>query len=180
MQFWTLALILLCSFPYKSGKWSKNVFMAYSSWSSSLLERSCHSNCGCRLVLVPASPSCQLPGNTGSPSVSYPADWASSAHTIFHHGFSYSWFQHNGCLFFTLELHLLPFGDHSSNKNLPFMFLFASNVTYMYRNCSVKYNHLLEQTTVLSQQQNSQLFRIYNEKQNSYLNNWGLYFNKWA
>lgn len=99
MQFWTLALILLCSFPYKSGKWSKNVFMAYSSWSSSLLERSCHSNCGCRLVLVPASPSCQLPGNTGSPSVSYPADWASSAHTIFHHGFSYSWFQHNGCLF---------------------------------------------------------------------------------
>lgn len=73
--------------------------MAYSSWNSSLLERSCHSKCGCRLVLVHAPPSCQLPGNTGSPSMSYTADRASSAHTFFHHGFSYSWFQHNGCLF---------------------------------------------------------------------------------
>lgn len=76
---------------------------------------------------------------------------------------------------FTLQLPLLPTEDHSSNNNLPFTFLFTSNVTYTYRNCSVKYNHLLEQMTVLSQQQNSQPFGIYNEKQNSYLNNGSLY-----
>lgn len=114
--------------------------------------------------------SCQLPGNTGSPSMSYTADRASSAHTFFHHDFSYSWFQHNGCLFLHWScLHNLLKTTLVTTIYLSH-FIFTSNVTYTYRNCSVKYNHLLEQMTVLSQQQNSQLFGIYNKYQNSYLN----------
>lgn len=156
--------------------------MAYSSWNSSLLERSCHSNCGCRLVLVPAPPSCQLPGNTGSPSMSYTADRATSAHTFFHHGFSYSWFQHSGCLFLHWScIYYLLKTTLVTTINLSCSWIFSLPVWPTHTEIAM-WNTIIfwNKQLFCHNSRTHSFFGANHEKQISYLNNGGVYFNKWT
>lgn len=100
---------------------------------------------------------------------------------LFHHGFSYSWFQHNGCLFlhwsciyYLLKTTLVTAIYLSCFFPLP-MWSVPTGTEIALWNTIIFWNKQL----FLSQQWNSQLFGICNEKQNSYLHNGSLYFNKW-